>query len=337
VAVLQFESVSKEYAAGPAISLRRSRVLALRDVSFTLEEGETLGLVGESGSGKSTIARISVGLLAASSGRVSLNGNSIADLSPKRLREARSRVGYVFQDPYASLNPRHRIGAMLALPFRIHTRRSPGEIRGQVLDLLEKVGLSPAERYAGRYPHQLSGGQRQRVAVARAMALKPDLLIADEPVASLDVSVAGQILNLLSEVQREIRSSALFISHDLGIVRAMSDRTIVLNRGRIVESGRTEDVLARPAHPYTQLLLASTPEFLQLDAVDPAEPARQGSADGCPFYSRCPYAMARCVEMPPALRAGPEHSARCWLLEQPDPPGRWAAAMRSGPRTEVND
>jgi oligopeptide/dipeptide ABC transporter ATP-binding protein len=294
-------------------------------------------LVGESGSGKSTIARIAVGLLAASEGAVTLNGQALAALSGRRLLQARRRVGFVFQDPYASLNPRHHIGDILALPFRVHTKKSDREVRQDVLALLDRVGLRPTEGYAGRFPHQLSGGQRQRVAIARAIALQPSLLIADEPVASLDVSIAGQILNLLRDVQAEIGSSSLFISHDLGVIRAMTERTIVLNNGRVVESGPSAAVLARPAHPYTQVLLASTPEFLRLDAVASSEPARAGTSDGCPFYARCSYAMSRCLQIPPALDAGPWHTARCWLLDEADPPADWRDAMTTAHSREVND
>ncbi|NTI78560.1 ABC transporter ATP-binding protein [Rhizobium rhizogenes] len=259
-AVLQFDSVNKIYDSGSALSRGRRRFHALSDVSFALAPGETVGLVGESGSGKSTIARIACGLIASSSGSVSLLGQDLSTASRQRLRDLRAGLGFVFQDPYASLNPHMTIAKILELPFRVRGGFSGAEVRAAVADLLERVGLGAAGGFAEKRPHQLSGGQRQRVAIARAIALRPKLLIADEPVSALDVSISGQVLNLLGDIQREIGSTMLFISHDLTLVRAICDRALVLNKGRIVEQGPVEQVLENPVDPYTQQLLASIPQ-----------------------------------------------------------------------------
>ncbi|MFZ0216436.1 MAG: ABC transporter ATP-binding protein [Candidatus Dormiibacterota bacterium] len=328
--MLEFAAVSHEYPVSAGASLGRPAFRALDDVSFGIGPGESLGLVGESGSGKSTIARLAVGLLQATQGTITLGGKPLQHLRGRMLREARRSVGFVFQDPYASLNPRQQIGTALELPLRVHTSERSTAIRRRVLELLDRVGLTPADHYLYRFPHQLSGGQRQRVAIARAIALRPRLVIADEPVASLDVSIAGQILNLLREVSRELGSSLLFISHDLGLVRAMCERTIVLSGGRLVEAGPTMDVLSAPVHPYTQLLLASMPETLQLNAIDPAEPVREDAAEACPFLARCRYATDRCRAMPPPQTVGAAHTVRCWLTEADEPAAGWLAAGGRG-------
>ncbi len=260
--VLEFHDVRKEYEVGSLLSGTRSSFRALDGVSFAVGAGETVGLVGESGSGKSTIARIATGLVKPSGGEVRTLGEPLAHLTGSRLRDLRGELGFVFQDPYASLNPRHRIQETLALPFRLHRRLAGAELLGEISRVLKRVGLSPASSFIDKYPHQLSGGQRQRVAIARAIALRPRLLIADEPVSSLDVSVAGQILNLLRDVQAEMGSSVLLVSHDLGLVRAMSDRVLVIHRGRIVEQGPTAAIFDAPSDSYTRQLLASMPERL---------------------------------------------------------------------------
>lgn len=259
-AVLRFEGVGKTYDSGSALTGGRRRFHALSVISFALDPGETVGLVGESGSGKSTIARIACGLIPPTSGSVSLLGQDLAAVSRGGLRDLRAGLGFVFQDPYASLNPHMTIAQILELPFRVRGGFARAEIRARVTDLLERVGLGVAGGFAEKRPHQLSGGQRQRVAIARAIALRPKLLIADEPVSALDVSISGQVLNLLGDIQREIGSTMLFISHDLTLVRAICDRVLVLNKGRIVEQGPVEQVLENPVDPYTQQLLASIPQ-----------------------------------------------------------------------------
>ncbi|HZP97429.1 MAG TPA: ATP-binding cassette domain-containing protein [Candidatus Limnocylindria bacterium] len=260
--VLELDRVTKAYVSGGLLERSRSTILALDAVSLAMDAGETLGLVGESGSGKSTIARIATGLLRPTAGSVVTLGQRVDGRPERGLRTLRGRLGFVFQDPYASLNPRHRLGETLSLPFRVHRPLDRDARRAEIIRLLERVGLTPAAAFIDKLPHQLSGGQRQRVAIARAIALRPELLIADEPVSSLDVSVAGQILNLLRDVQREIGSSVLLISHDLGLVRAMCDRVVVIHRGRIVETGATEAVFSAPSHAVTRQLLDSMPERL---------------------------------------------------------------------------
>jgi peptide/nickel transport system ATP-binding protein len=315
-AVLSFDGVSKEYAVGSVFDGSRSVLRALDKVSFRIEPGETVGLVGESGSGKSTLARIATGLLQRTSGAVTLFGQPIRSLGDATLQARRAELGFVFQDPYASLNPRHRIGDILKLPFRVHTRQSAAEVHRKVCDLLDRVGLSPAADFARKLPHQLSGGQRQRVAIARAIALRPRLLIADEPVSALDVSMSGQILNLLHDIQAEIGSSMLFISHDIGLVQSICDRVLVLHRGHIVESGPATDVLRKPSHPYTLQLMASMPAYMsaaELAGLD--EKAGAPVADGCLFRDRCRFAMARCAETPPYFADGAGRQSLCWLLE----------------------
>jgi len=324
VTVLDYESVDKDYDLGSRLNGTHSVVHALAGVSFSLGAGETLGLVGESGSGKSTIARLATGLLRPTRGGVSVIGQRIEHMSEGQLRPLRRQLGFVFQDPYASLNPRQRILTILELPFRLEGRLASRETRQAVLQLLDRVGMTPPETFARKFPHQLSGGQRQRVAIARAIALRPRLLIADEPVSSLDVSVAGQILNLLRDVRAEIGSSTLFISHDLGLVRLMCERVIVLHRGQIVESGPSQDVLRSPAHPYTQQLIASMPRYLaQVGFTQAPEPVAEGPPGGCLYRQRCPLAFARCAEAPPLLDFAPAHQARCWLVAEPAPPTNW--------------
>ena len=329
-AILRFEGVTKEYAVGSVFDGSRTTLRALDQVSFAIGPGETVGLVGESGSGKSTIARIATGLLRPSAGQVTLLGDALDGLSAAALRDRRAELGFVFQDPYASLNPRQRIGDILALPFRVHRRLNAAERQARILDLLERVGLTPAVDVVRKMPSQLSGGQRQRVAIARAIALGPRLLIADEPVSSLDVSISGQILNLLRDIQQEIGSSLLFISHDIGLVQAICDRVLVLHRGRIVESGPTASVLGAPLHPYALQLMASLPAHMTIAQLAAAEePAGVPVADGCLFRDRCRFAMAACARTPPAFQDAPGHQALCWLLDPATDRPDWRAERQA--------
>jgi oligopeptide/dipeptide ABC transporter ATP-binding protein len=327
--MLRFEAVAKEYGVGSIFDGSRAVLRAVDDVSFSIAPGETVGLVGESGSGKSTIARIATGLLRPTSGRVTLMERQIDNLRDRELRAGRADLGFVFQDPHASLNPRQPIADIIDLPFRVHQRLSAADRRTKVNELLDRVGLAPAHDFATKLPHQLSGGQRQRVAIARAIALRPRLLIADEPVSALDVSISGQILNLLRDIQDEIGSSMLFISHDLSLVQAICDRVLVLHRGRIVESGPTATVLGNPAHPYTLQLMASMPAYMttaQL-AVD-EETAGEPVTFGCLFRDRCPFATERCAQTPPAFEQAPGHRSLCWLLDKSVDAPAWHAARR---------
>jgi peptide/nickel transport system ATP-binding protein len=247
------------------------RVRAVDGVSFSVARGETLGLVGESGSGKSTLSRAVLGLLAPTSGSVRFEGREIAGLSRRQMRPLRPEMQMVFQDPYASLNPRRRVGQIVGEPLRIQGRASGAELRRDVHELLDRVGLSP-EHY-GRYPHEFSGGQRQRIGIARALALRPKLIVADEPVSALDVSIRAQILALLAELQEEFGLTYVFVAHDIGVVRHVSDRIAVMHEGKIVEQGPADQVCERPAHAYTRTLLAAVP------VPDPRESrARRGSS-----------------------------------------------------------
>ena len=242
---------------GLLIDREVERVRAVDGVSFSVAKGETLGLVGESGSGKSTLSRTVLQLLAPTSGSVRFEGREIAGLSRRRMRPLRAEMQMVFQDPYASLNPRRRIGQIVGEPLRVQARASGAELRGRVQALLERVGLSP-EHY-NRYPHEFSGGQRQRVGIARALALRPKLIVADEPVSALDVSIRAQILDLLSDLQEEFGLTYVFVAHDIGVVRHVSDRIAVMHNGKIVEQGPADRVCERPADAYTKTLLAAVP------------------------------------------------------------------------------
>ena len=292
----------------------RARVVcAARDVSFSLDRGEAVALVGESGSGKSTIARILLRLDTADRGEVRLAGRDVLASEPRRASLAyRGRVQMVFQDPFGSLNPVHRVDHHLERPLLRHGRRSPaGQLRARVLELLHTVGLDPAEEFIGRYPHELSGGQRQRVAIARALAVSPDLLVADEPTSMLDVSIRMGVLNLLAQLKRERGLAILLITHDLASARYLADRVLVLYRGRLVEDGPSESIVASPAHPYTRALLAAIADTGER-AVAPAPIAVAGET-GCPFAARCPERFDACLSSDPAPRTLGDRTVRCHL------------------------
>jgi oligopeptide transport system ATP-binding protein len=242
---------------GLLIDREVGRVKAVDGVSFSVGRGETLGLVGESGSGKSTLSRTILQLLAPTSGSVVFDGREIAGLTRRRMRPLRSEMQMVFQDPFASLNPRKRAGQIVADPLRQRASPSKAELRRRVEELLERVGLAP--EHHDRYPHEFSGGQRQRIGIARALALRPKLIVADEPVSALDVSIQAQILNLLQDLQDELGFACVFVAHDIGIVRHVSDRIAVMHEGRIVEEGTADQVCESPQDPYTQALLAAVP------------------------------------------------------------------------------
>ena len=303
------EHVSKRF---PVRGLfKRGAVQAVTDVTLQIVPGEAVGLVGESGSGKSTLGRLLLGALPASEGRVLVNGNDIAQARGQNLQHIRRRLQLVFQDPYSSLDPRRRIGVQIADGLVIHSL--PRE--GRVATLLEQVGLPPANQ--DRFPHEFSGGQRQRIAIARALATGPELLVADEAVSALDVSVQAQVLAILADLRTRLNLALLFISHDLSVVRSLCDRVVVLYLGRIVEEGPAETVFQRPLHPYTQALLSAAPSLspgrraqralLQGEPPSPANPPV-----GCVFRTRCPIVIPRCAEgVPPFTAHGRGQRAAC--------------------------
>ncbi len=316
--LLEIRHVKKYFPIRKGVLQREvARVHAVDDVSFAVREGETLGLVGESGCGKSTLGRTIVRLYEPTDGEILFRGRPIQDLGPRRLRPLRREMQMVFQDPYASLNPRKRVGTIISDPMRIHRLGSRSEQKKRVEELLETVGLSP-EHY-NRFPHEFSGGQRQRIGIARALALRPKLIVADEPVSALDVSIQSQMLNLLEDLQNEFQLTYLFIAHDLGVVRHVSDRIAVMYLGKLVELSPAEELYRRPIMPYTEALLSAVPIpdpdlaqrreriVLEGDVPSPINPP-----SGCRFHPRCRYATEVCKEIePPLVDYGSGHLAAC--------------------------
>jgi oligopeptide transport system ATP-binding protein len=292
-------------------------VKAVDDISFYVEKGETLGLVGESGCGKSTTGRLIVKLLDPTEGSIHFEGKDVSNLSQKEMKAFRRQIQMVFQDPYASLNPRKTVGTLLEEPYIIHNMHTAKERKEKVLELLEIVGLSPT--YYDRYPHEFSGGQRQRIGIARALTLKPKLIVADEPVSALDVSIQSQVLNLMEDLQEEFNLTYIFIAHDLSVVKHISDRVGVMYLGKIAEIGSNEEIYRNPLHPYTQSLLSAVPIpnpkakreriILKGDVPSPSNPPK-----GCVFHTRCPKAMDHCRTEVPVLREyGQGHYVSCHL------------------------
>jgi oligopeptide transport system ATP-binding protein len=318
--LLRVEHLRKYFPIKHGVLIQRevARVHAVDDVSFELRAGETLGLVGESGCGKSTLARCLARIHDVTSGTLVFEGNDITRLSRRQLRPVRRDLQMVFQDPYASLNPRKRVGAIIADPLRIHHAGDREQIRSRVLELLQVVGLSA--EHINRYPHEFSGGQRQRIGVARALALRPKLVIADEPVSALDVSIRAQVINLLDDLQDDLSLTYIFIAHDLGVVRHVSDRIAVMYLGKIVEISPAEELYEHPVHPYTEALLSAVPVpdpdlsaerqqiVLEGDVPSPISPP-----SGCRFHPRCRYATDICKTEEPqlTLRGSVGHLAAC--------------------------
>ncbi|MFE7610696.1 ABC transporter ATP-binding protein [Streptomyces celluloflavus] len=307
--ILEVRDLVKHYPLTRGVVFRKQvgAVRAVDGVSFTLHEGETLGIVGESGCGKSTVARLLVGLERPTAGRIRYQGQDITELSGRALKAVRRDIQMVFQDPYTSLNPRMTVGDIIGEPYEIHPEVAPkGDRRRKVQDLLDVVGLNP--EYVNRYPHQFSGGQRQRIGIARGLALRPKIIVADEPVSALDVSVQAQVVNLLERLQDEFDLSYVFIAHDLSVVRHISDRVAVMYLGRIAETGTDEQIYDHPTHPYTQALLSAVPVpdpraregrtriLLTGDVPSPANPP-----SGCRFRTRCWKAAEKCAEVVPPL------------------------------------
>ncbi len=321
--ILDVKGLHKQFPVyGPfgRLSGVRARVQAVTDVSFELREGETYGLVGESGSGKSTTARTLLGLTPATKGEVRYGKRNLTKLSREEWRAFRKEIQMVFQDPYSSLNPRKRIGTILEEPLEIHGLGDAAERKQQVFRILEIVGLRPEHYF--RYPHEFSGGQRQRLGLARALIISPRIIVCDEPVSALDVSIQSQILNLLKDLQRDMKLTLLFITHDLSVVRHISDRIGVMYLGRLVEEAPTDGLFSEPLHPYTQALFSAVPDFTRgkLERRKPLQgeiPSPLNPPAGCVFHTRCPWAVDRCKrEIPQMREVRPQHRVACHLVEE---------------------
>ncbi len=322
--LLELRNVQTHFPVESGFLLRRQTgtVKAVDGVSLSLARGEVVGLVGESGCGKSTLARTIMQLVPTTGGSVVLGGKQLTGASVAEVKAARRDMQMVFQDPFASLNPRMTVFDTLAEPLRVHGVCASSEIPARVARLMGLVGL--ASRFSRKYPHEFSGGQRQRIAIARALALEPQLIIADEPVSALDVSIQAQILNLLATLVRQMNLSLLFIAHDLSVVKHISDRVAVMYLGKIVELGPAAEVIERPRHPYTRALISAIPTVRPEDgrerivlAGDPPSPMNPPS--GCAFHPRCPYVREKCrPAVPPLLPAGPDHTAACVRLDEID-------------------
>jgi peptide/nickel transport system ATP-binding protein len=316
---LEVSHAVKEFPVtiGAVMRRRIGSVHAVSDVSFSVLPGETFGLVGESGCGKTTTGRMIVALETPTSGSIFIAGEDIARMSSRQLRRRRLHMQMMFQDPYASLDPRMRVASILREPLSIQGIGTRAEQMERVVELLTDVGLARAA--LDRYPHEFSGGQRQRIGLARALALRPKLVVADEPVSALDVSIRSQILNLMNRLQEKYGLTYVIISHDLSVVKYMADRIGVMYLGKLVEVARGEDIYARPAHPYTDALVSAIPipdpevERNKPGGVPKGEiPSAINPPSGCRFRTRCPRAQALCAEVEPALRAfGPQHEAAC--------------------------
>jgi oligopeptide transport system ATP-binding protein len=317
-ALVQVENLKKYFPIRKGVLSREvARVHAVDDVTLSVAEGETLGLVGESGCGKSTLGRCIVRLLEPTAGDIVFDGQRIGGLGARKLRPLRREMQMIFQDPYASLNPRKRVGTIISDPMRIHGIGDRKERKEKVEDLLRVVGLSP-EHY-NRFPHEFSGGQRQRIGVARSLALRPKLIVADEPVSALDVSIQAQMVNLLEELQDEFRLTYLFIAHDLGVVRHVSDRIAVMYLGKLVELSPAEELYSRPIMPYTEALLSAVPvpdpdlaEKRERIVLEGDVPSPINPPSGCRFHPRCRYATDICSQVePPLVDYGNGHLAAC--------------------------
>ena len=307
-ALLEVRNLVKTYT-----DKRGRRVSAVDGVNLDLAQGEVLGIVGESGCGKTTLGRTILRLMAPDAGAIRFEGTDIAQLPERRLKPFRREMQMIFQDPFGSLNPRHKVGTIVGEPLAIH---GYSNIAKRVADLLETVGLGAAA--SSRFPHEFSGGQRQRIAIARALALEPKLIVADEPVSALDVSIQSQIINLIADLRRRLQLSMLFISHDLSVVRHVSDRIAVMYLGRVVESGATEAIFAKPRHPYTRALISAIPRppsgartassriVPKGEIPDPADPP-----PGCRFHRRCPIATEICARAVPELKMQADRLVAC--------------------------
>ncbi|MBU2547159.1 MAG: ATP-binding cassette domain-containing protein [Proteobacteria bacterium] len=321
--ILSVQGLKKHFPvrAGRRIRGVRPRVKAVDGVDFHIMEGETLGLVGESGCGKTTVGRLILRLIDPTAGKIVFEGRDVSDIPTAGLMEYRRQVQIIFQDPYSSLNPRMAVGKAIAEPLISHGLAGKHEAFARAMELLAFMGLS--EHHFHRYPHEFSGGQRQRIGIARALSLRPRLIVADEPVSALDVSIQAQIINLLEEIRAGFGMTYLFISHDLGVVRHISDRVAVMYLGRVVELAGTEALFEKPLHPYTEALLSAVPvthprERRKRILLKGDVPSPLGLPPGCAFHTRCHYAMAVCRNQRPEFReTEPGRLAACHLLDKP--------------------
>lgn len=310
--LLEIKNLSKIYHGKNG-----AKVQALSDVSLDITAGEVVGVVGESGCGKSTLGRSLLRLIEPSGGQVLFEGQDIVPLKKSALKPMRRDLQIIFQDPFGSLNPRHKVGKVIGEPLDVHCIGTKQQRQEKVRDLLDLVGLP--QNAIDRHPHEFSGGQRQRIAIARALALDPKLIVADEAVSALDVSIQSQIINLIAKLQKQLNISILFISHDLSVIRHVSDRIAIMYLGRIVEMGETEEVMQNPQHPYTQSLLSAIPRVgekrartvLAGEVPDPANPP-----SGCAFHTRCPKVMDVCNQSRPELKAQAQGAVACHLFPQ---------------------
>ena len=319
--LLEVRHLSKRFPVEKSLTGKVLRELvAVDDVSFTLAPGETLGIVGESGCGKTTLGRTVLKLHPASGGQILFEGRDITHFKKGQMRPLRRKMQIIFQDPYSSLPPRATVGDILSEPVRVHKIVPPEQVKAYVLDLMEKCGLR--DYYYERYPHEFSGGQRQRICIARALSVRPALVVCDEPVSALDVSIQAQIINLLKDLQREMNLAYLFISHDLSVVKFISDKIGVMYLGAMVEFGTKEEIFQNPLHPYTKALFSAIPDpdpdsrmeriVLSGDIPSPANPPK-----GCRFHTRCPHATEKCkCEAPTYREHAPGHFAACHLLDE---------------------
>lgn len=316
--LLKVDNLKKYFPKRKSPLNKTTHVKAVDDISFQIYEGETLGIVGESGCGKSTTGRLIMRLLEPTDGSIEFNGVKLSSLKKAEMRKARRDIQMIFQDPYASLNPRHNVKKILEEPLIVHGLGNAKERKEKVAEYLEIVGLS--SYHMNRYPHQFSGGQRQRIGIARALMTNPKLIIADEPVSALDVSIQAQVLNLMQKLQEDLKLTYIFIAHDLGVVRHISDRVAVMYLGKIVEIADSETLYAKPLHPYTQALLSAVPipdptyereKFMITGDISNAAPEV-----GCAFQTRCPYATVTCkVTVPDLVEVKSGHAVACHLLK----------------------
>ncbi|AMT97647.1 peptide ABC transporter ATP-binding protein [Psychrobacter alimentarius] len=315
--VLKADNLRKHYPVSQGLGKAKAYVKALNGISFELRAGKTLAVVGESGCGKSTLARQLTLIEQPSDGELFINDEGTTGYSRKALKDLRTEIQMVFQNPYGSLNPRHTIGYQLTEPLDIHTKLSKEDKRDKINDMMRNVGLRP--EHAGRYPHMFSGGQRQRIALARAMMLNPKIVVADEPTSALDVSIQAQVLNLFMDLQDEYHTAYVFISHNLSVVRHVADDVMVMYLGQAVEHGPKEAIYNAPKHPYTMALLAAAPTVngqkkdltLQGELPSPLNPP-----SGCALHKRCPYAKSQCSEIEPQLREWDGRLVACLRLEE---------------------